>query len=40
VLSAGTSAATIFSLSYNFHLANGDNGNVYQVVNGPQSVLV
>ena len=35
VLSAGTSAATILSLSYDFHSSSKtDNGNVYQIVNG------
>jgi len=32
-LSAGTAANTLFSRSFDFHRANGDNGNVYQVVN-------
>jgi RHS repeat-associated protein len=33
LLSASTSAATIMSLSYNFHLGSGDNGNVFQILN-------
>jgi len=33
LLSASTTAATILSLSYNFHLGAGDNGNVFQIVN-------
>jgi RHS repeat-associated protein len=32
-LSAATSAATILSLSYDFHAGAGDNGNVFQIVN-------
>ena len=32
-LSAAAPAATILSLSYNFHLGAGDNGNVFQIVN-------
>ena len=32
-LSAATGTATILSLSYNFHLGAGDNGNVFQIVN-------
>lgn len=32
-LQASTTAATFMSLSYDFHLANGDNGNVFQIVN-------
>jgi RHS repeat-associated protein len=32
-LSAATLSATILSLSYNFHLGAGDNGNVFQIVN-------
>jgi RHS repeat-associated protein len=32
-LSAATGAATILSLSYDFHLAAGDNGDVFQIVN-------
>src|SRR5262249_54267195 len=31
-LSAATPSQTVFSLSYNFHLGSGDNGNVYQIV--------
>jgi RHS repeat-associated protein len=34
VLSAASPSQTILSLSYDFHLASGDNGNVYQIVNG------
>jgi RHS repeat-associated protein len=37
VLSADTSVATIISLTYDFHLGTGDNGNVYQIVNGRDS---
>lgn len=33
-LSATGPAGTILSLSYNFHAGAGDNGNVYQIVNG------
>lgn len=33
VLSADTSAATILSLSYDFHVGAGDNGDIYQIVN-------
>src|SRR5438552_388638 len=33
ILSASTPSATAFSLSYDFHLGSGDNGNVWQVVN-------
>jgi hypothetical protein len=33
MLSAATSAATVLSLSYDFHLGAGDNGNVFQIVN-------
>jgi RHS repeat-associated protein len=33
LLSAATTANTILSFSYDFHRANGDNGNVFQVVN-------
>jgi RHS repeat-associated protein len=32
-LSAATAANTLFSRSFDFHRANGDNGNVFQVVN-------
>lgn len=32
-LSAATPSATILSLSYDFHLSNGDNGNVFKIVN-------
>ena len=32
-LSAGTTANTIMSISYNFHRANGDNGKSFQIVN-------
>jgi len=38
VLSASTSAATIMSLSYDFHSSTkADNGNVFQIVNGRDS---
>jgi RHS repeat-associated protein len=33
VLSGASPAATILSLSYNFHLGTGDNGNIFQIVN-------
>lgn len=33
-ISAAAPSATILSLSYDFHLNNGDNGNVFQIVNG------
>ena len=33
ILSASTPSATVFSLSYDFHLGSGDNGNVWQIVN-------
>ena len=33
ILSAFITANTILSFSYDFHRANGDNGNVFQVVN-------
>lgn len=36
-LSADTSAATFMSLSYDFHSGNGDNGNVFQIVNNLDS---
>ena len=32
-LSASTPSATLFSLSYDFHVGTGDNGNVFQIVN-------
>ena len=32
-IAATTAAATVMSLSYNFHLGSGDNGNVYQIRN-------
>jgi len=32
-LSAAITANTTLSLSYDFHRSNGDNGNVFQVVN-------
>ena len=32
-LSASTTAATIISLGYDFHLGTADNGNVFQIVN-------
>lgn len=32
-LSAATAANTLISRSYDFHRGNGDNGNVYQIVN-------
>jgi RHS repeat-associated protein len=32
-LSAATGANTLFSKTYDFHRANGDNGNVFQVIN-------
>jgi RHS repeat-associated protein len=32
-LSAATSAATIMSLSYDFHLGTADNGNVFKITN-------
>ena len=32
-LSATSPSATVFSLSYDFHLGAGNNGNVYQIVN-------
>jgi RHS repeat-associated protein len=32
-LSAATAANTLFSRTYDFHRANGDNGNVYQELN-------
>ena len=32
-LSAGTTSQTDISLGYDFHFGNGDNGNVYQIVN-------
>jgi RHS repeat-associated protein len=32
-LSASAPSATVFSLSYDFHLGAGDNGNVFQIVN-------
>ena len=32
-LSAATAANTLFSRTYDFHRANGDNGNVFQVIN-------
>ncbi len=32
-LSAATTATTLLSLSYDFHLGNGDNDNVFQIVN-------
>ena len=34
VLSAASPSQTVLSLSYDFHLGNGDNGNAYQIVNG------
>jgi RHS repeat-associated protein len=36
-LSAQTTPATVFSLSYNFHATSGDNGNVYQIVDNLDS---
>jgi RHS repeat-associated protein len=33
ILSATAPGTTILSLSYDFHLGSGDNGNVYQIVN-------
>jgi RHS repeat-associated protein len=33
VLSAASPSQTVLSLSYDFHLGNGDNGNAYQIVN-------
>jgi RHS repeat-associated protein len=30
---AASPAATIFNIGYDFHLGNGDNGNVYQLIN-------
>jgi RHS repeat-associated protein len=33
-LSATGPVSTILSLSYDFHAGNGDNGNVYQIMNG------
>ncbi len=32
-LSATTASATVMSLGYDFHLGNGDNGNVFQITN-------
>lgn len=32
-LAASTAAATIMSLTYDFHFGTGDNGNVFQIVN-------
>ncbi|HET9283984.1 MAG TPA: RHS repeat-associated core domain-containing protein [Candidatus Angelobacter sp.] len=32
-MSAATSSATVFSIGYDFHLGNGDNGNVYGITN-------
>ncbi len=29
----GSGGQTVLSLSYDFHLGNGDNGNVFQIVN-------
>ena len=33
ILSASAPSQTVFSLSYDFHLGTGDNGNVFQIVN-------
>jgi hypothetical protein len=33
VLSAATTGQTVLSLSYNFHVGNFDNGNIYQIAN-------
>src|SRR5579864_4102910 len=32
-MSASSPTATVFSLNYDFHLGNGDNGNVYGITN-------
>jgi RHS repeat-associated protein len=32
-MSAATPTQTVFSIGYDFHLGNGDNGNVYQLTN-------
>src|SRR6266481_1434272 len=32
-MSAATPSATVFSLNYDFHLGNGDNGNVFGITN-------
>lgn len=32
-MSASTSSQTVFSIGYDFHLNNGDNGNVYGITN-------
>jgi RHS repeat-associated protein len=36
-LSAGITSATLMSISYNFHAGNGDNGNVFQIINNLDS---
>ena len=33
ILSASAPSQTVFSLSYDFHLGTGDNGNVFQIQN-------
>lgn len=40
VLSAATTGQTVLSLSYDFHVGNGDNGNIYQIVNGVATRIV
>jgi RHS repeat-associated protein len=37
ILSASAPGQTVFSLSYDFHLGTGDNGNVYGITNGRDS---
>src|SRR6185437_184973 len=32
-ISAATSSQTVFSIGYDFHFGNGDNGNVYGITN-------
>jgi RHS repeat-associated protein len=37
VLTTGTTSANFLSLTYDFHLGTGDNGNVFQVINNLDS---